>query len=173
MSNLVIDNIKQRRSVRKYKDQRISKEELNIILEAGTYAPSALNQQSSLMVVIDNDEIYKETCLLTDKYFPSRKPYFYNSKDIIIVFGDSNCKCPIEDGSLVLQNLFLAATSLNIGSCWINYLRELFKTEEGMKLQEKMNIPNNYFVVGTCILGYPDEAPILKPRKADYIKVIK
>lgn len=172
MSNIIIENIKQRRSIRKYKDQRISKEELNLILEAGTYAPSALNQQSSLMVVVEKEEIYNEICELTDKYFPNRKPYFYNAKDIIIAFGDSNCKCPIEDGSLVLQNLFLAASSLNIGSCWINYLRELFKTEEGIKLQEKMNIPSNYFVIGTCILGYPDEEPILKPRKDDYIKVV-
>jgi len=172
MKNLVIENIQNRRSIRKYRDERISKEELNIILEAGKYAPSAMNQQSSLMVVVESEEIYEQLCMLTEKYFPNRKPYFYNCKDIIIVFGDSNCKCPIEDGSLVLQNLFLAATSLNIGSCWINYLRELFKTEEGIKLQEKMNIPNNYFVVGTCILGYPNENPKLKERKEGYIKFI-
>ena len=79
------------------------------------------------MVVIDNDEIYKEICLLTDKYFPSRKPYFYNSKDIIIVFGDSNCKCPIEDGSLVLQNLFILGCAvlfiqgLAVTSYWFNF----------------------------------------------------
>ena len=151
---------------------KITKEELNTILEAGKYAPSALNQQSSLMVVVESEDIYQEICELTEKYFPTRKPFFYGSRDVIIVFGDSNCKCPIEDGSLVLQNLFLAAQSINIGSCWINYLRELFRTEEGIKLQEKMNIPSNYFVVGTCILGYPDEEPILKQRKEDYIKVV-
>ena len=170
--NNIIENIKTRRSIRSFKDKRISQEELNIILDAATYAPSALNQQSSLMVVIKNEEIYNELCVLTEKYFPTRKPYFYGSKDIIIVFGDSNCKCPIEDGSLVLQNLFLAANSLGIGSCWINYLRELFKTEEGKLLQEKMNIPNNYFVIGTCILGYPNEKPIIKERKKDYIREI-
>ena len=170
--NNTIKDIKQRRSIRKYKNERIQKEELNTILEAGKYAPSALNQQSSLMVVVESEEIYQEICELTEKYFPTRKPFFYGSRDIIIVFGDSNCKCPIEDGSLVLQNLFLAAQSINIGSCWINYLRELFKTEEGIKLQEKMNIPSNYFVVGTCILGYPDEEPMLKQRKEDYIKVV-
>ena len=71
-----------------------------------------------------------------------------------------------------MQNLFLAANSLGIGSCWINYLRELFKTEEGKLLQEKMNIPNNYFVIGTCILGYPNEKPIIKERKKDYIREI-
>lgn len=170
--NNTIKDIKQRRSIRKYKNERIKKEELNAILEAGKYAPSALNQQSSLMVVVESEDIYQEICELTEKYFPTRKPFFYGSRDIIIVFGDSNCKCPIEDGSLVLQNLFLAAQSINIGSCWINYLRELFKTEEGIKLQEKMNIPSNYFVVGTCILGYPDEEPMLKQRKEDYIKVV-
>ena len=172
MNNQVIDVIKSRRSIRSFKEQRITDEEMNIILEAGTYAPSALNQQSSLLVVLKDENIYNEICLLTDKYFPNRKPYFYGAKDIIIVFGDSNCKCPIEDGSLVLQNMFLAAQSLGIGSCWINYLRDLFKTEEGMKLQEKMNIPSNYFVIGTCILGYPNEKPVLKERKKDYIKIV-
>lgn len=172
MSNLVFDNIKKRRSVRKFQDKHILDEELNLILEAGTYAPSALNQQSSLIVVLKDKKIYQEICELTDKYFPNRKPYFYGAKDIVIVFGDSNCKCPIEDGSLVLQNMFLCATSLNIGSCWINYLRDLFKTEEGKVLQEKMGIPSNYFVVGTCILGYPEESPIMKERKKDYVKVI-
>ncbi len=172
MDNNVIENIKKRRSIRKYKDQKITNEELNIILEAGTYAPSALNQQSSLIVYINDKNIYNEICDLTTKYFPNRLPHFYGSKDIIIVFGDSNCKCPIEDGSLVLQNLFLSAQSLGIGSCWINYLRDLFKTEEGLKLQEKMNIPSNYFVIGTCILGYPDEQPNIKPRKEDYIRII-
>ena len=68
--------------------------------------------------------------------------------------------------------MFLAAQSLGIGSCWINYLRDLFKTEEGKKLQEKMNIPSHYFVIGTCILGYPNETPIIKERKSDYIKFI-
>lgn len=170
--NNVIENIKNRRSIRKFLPKRITDAELKIILEAGTYAPSALNQQSSLMVVVKDEQIYEELCKLTDKYFPSRKPYFFNSKDIIIVFGDSNSKCPIENGTLVLQNLFLAANSLNIGSCWINYLRDLFKTEEGIKLQEKMNIPSEYFVIGTCILGYPDEQPIMKERKKDYIRFV-
>ena len=170
--NNTIKDIQERRSIRSYKDQKITKEELNIILKSGTYAPSALNQQSSLIVYLENEDIYQEICELTDKYFPFRKPYFYGAKDIVIVFGDSNCKCPIEDGALVLQNMFLAAQSLGIGSCWINYLRELFKTEEGKKIQEKMNIPSNYFVIGTCILGYPNEEPIIKERKSDYIKFI-
>ena len=114
MNNLVFENIKERRSIRKFTNQRVDKQQLQMILEAGTYAPSALNQQSSLMVVVEDEGIYEEICKLTEKYFPNRKPYFYGAKDIIIVFGDCNCKCPIEDGSLVLQNLFLCATSLVI-----------------------------------------------------------
>lgn len=172
MKNIVIENIKNRRSIRKFKNKRIEEKELKLILEAGTYAPSALNQQSSLMVVINDDNIYQEICNITDKYYPNKKPYFYGARDIIIVFGDNNCKCPIEDGALLMQNLFLSAQSLGIGSCWINYLRELFQTEEGKILQEKMNIPSNYFVIGTCILGYPDEKPIIKERKKDYIKIV-
>ena len=65
--------------------------------------------------------------------------------------------------------MFLAANSLGIGSCWINYLRDLFKTEEGKELQKEMGIEDKYFVVGTCILGYPDENPVVKTRKENYI----
>ncbi len=172
MSNLVFNNIKERRSIRKFKDMHIKQEELDLILEAGTYAPSGMNQQSSLLAVLKNEEILSEIYNLTDKYFGGRKPYFYGAKDIVIVFADNNSLCPIENGTLVLQNMFLCANSLNVGSCWIHYLRDLFKTEEGKKLQAKMGIAENYFVVGTCILGYPDEKPIIKPRKKDYIKVV-
>lgn len=172
MDNIIIEAIKNRRSIRSYKDERIKDEELNQILNAGIYAPSAMNQQSSLLVAIKDDDIYNELCILTDKYFSNRKPYFYGARDLIIVFADSNALCPVENGSLVLQNLFLAAYSLNIGSCWVHYLKDLFKTEEGKKLQNKMGVPENYFVVGTCILGYPNETPVLKPRKENCIKVI-
>lgn len=170
--NNTIEIIKERRSIRSYKNERIKEEELKQILEAGTYAPSAMNQQSSMIVAIRDEEIYKEICEITDKYFSHRTPHFYGAKDIVIVFGDENALCPIENGALVLQNLFLAAQSLNIGSCWIHYLKDLFKTEEGKKLQYKLGVPVNYFVIGTCILGYPNETPTLKPRKKDYIKVI-
>ena len=70
MNNIIIENIKTRRSVRKYKNERISKQELNTILEAGKYAPSALNQQSSLMVVVESDEIYNDI----DKYIEYKSP---------------------------------------------------------------------------------------------------
>lgn len=173
MSNIVLNNIKNRRSIRSYKNERIKEVELNQILEAGIYAPSALNQQSSIIVAIRNDDIYNQLCELTEKYFPNRKPYFYGCKDIVIVFADDKALCPIENGSLVLENMFLAAQSLNIGSCWIHYLRDLFKTDEGKVLQEELEIPENYFVVGTCILGYALETPVIKNRKENYIKVIK
>lgn len=92
MSNLVFDNIKKRRSVRKFQDKHILDEELNLILEAGTYAPSALNQQSSLIVVLKDKKIYQEICELTDKYFPNRKPYFYGLLYLVIVIVNAQSK---------------------------------------------------------------------------------
>ena len=172
ITNETINTILNRRSIRKFKNQEIEKEKLDIIMKCGTMAPSAMNHQSSLIVLLKDEEIKKELFRITDLYYPKKSPYFYGAKTIIIVFGDSTCKCPIEDGSLVLENMFLAAKSLGVGSCWINYLRDLFKTKEGQALQEKMNIDKKYFVVGTCILGYPDEEPLAKARKDGYIREI-
>ena len=172
IKNETIKTIETRRSIRKYKDTPITDEELQTILECGKCAPSAMNKQSSLFVVVKSEDILQEIYNITEKYFPFSKPYFYGAKTIVIVFGDSNCHLAIEDGSLALENMFLAAKSLNIGSCWINYLRELFKTKEGQLLQKKMNIDPKYFVVGTAIFGYPEEDPKMKPRKEDYVRIV-
>ena len=94
----------------------------------------------------------------------------YGAPTILVVLADRNAHCAVQDGSLVMGNLMLAAASLGLGSCWINRAAEEFETEEGKALLRKWGIEGEWIGVGHCVLGYPAQAPNAPaPRKPDYI----
>lgn len=167
-----LKDLKERRSIRKYKAEQIKKEELDKILEAGTYAATAMGKQSPKMVVIQDPELISKLSEFNASFFPTKidTDPFYGAPTVVIVLADSTIPTYVQDGSLVMGNLMNAAHALGIGSCWINRAKEEFETEEGKKLLKEWNISENYAGVGHCILGYPDmENPQPKPRKEDYI----
>lgn len=180
-----------RRSIRKYKEEQISEEELMTILEAGQYAPSAMNQQPWHFTVIQNREMLvklNEVCVTAlintgNKYFEERakKAKFeninitYGAPTLIFVSGDEKAIAPINDCSLALENMFLAAQSLGIGSCWLNAFNHLFATEEGKAYMLKESIvPEGYKIIGTGAFGYKGaDDPSPAPRRADTLTIIK
>ena len=153
MTNETLKTIETRRSCRAYKPEQITEEELEAVLRAGTYAPSAKNLQSAKIVVVQDAAARAEL-----------------SRMNAAVMGSDKDPIAVADGSLVMENLMLAAASLGLGSCWINRAKEELETEEGKALLKKWGIEGDYLGVGHCILGYPAEAPKpAAPRKADYI----
>lgn len=172
--NETIKTILNRRSVRSYQQKQISDEELNMILKAGTYAPSAMNQQSSHFTVIQNKEVINELVTLGKEAINQNRNPFYDAPTVILVFAKKDNIAPIHDASLAIENMFLAAASLNIGSCWIHCVNRIFNTEKGKELQKKIDVSDEYMIVGSCILGYPTEtAKEPAPRKNDFINIVK
>lgn len=172
--NETIKNLIERRSIRKFKEEQIKDEELNEILLAGEYAPTGMGAQSPKMVVIQNKETIEKLSKLNAKIMDRDIDPFYGAPTVIVVLADKTRMTYIEDGSLVLGNLMNAAHSLGIGSCWIHRAKEEFETEEGKELLKGWNIPDNYAGIGHCILGYPEGPfPEAKPRKEDYVTIIK
>ena len=109
-----------------------------------------------------------------DSNWSEMSEWRFGASTVIVVLADKTRITHIEDGSLVIGNLMNAAHSLGIGSCWIHRAKEEFKLEEGKELPRKWNIPNNYVGIGHCILGYTEgPLPEAKPRKEDYITIIK
>ena len=92
----------------------------------------------------------------------------------MIVHGPRDDRFTYQDCSCVLENMFIAAASLNINSCWINQTNELLSSPKGLKLKKALGIPEENMVVGTCILGYAAEGTKLevKQRKEDFIKIL-
>lgn len=175
-----ITDLKTRRSVRKFKPEQIKDLELYKILEAGVNAPSGMGMQSSKIIVIQNKEIRDKLSRLNSSFLWSNNSNekldpFYGAPTILVVLTDKNIKSHIEDGSLILGNLMNAAHSIGIGSCWIHRAKEEFESEEGKALLKKWNIPDNYVGIGHCILGYPTDDFIGKPKniRNDSIILVK
>ena len=95
---------------------------------------------------------------------------FYGAPTAVVVFADTQVPTYMQDGSLVLGTMLLAASSIGLGSCWINRAKESFQSEEGKALMRKWGLADTYEGIGICILGYvKGEIPAPKARKEDYI----
>ncbi len=135
--NETIKSILGRRSVKEYRPEQIKAEELEMILLAGRYAPSGMNRQPWLFVVIQNkDELIKikETLQKNMPLPPERKDLiFWKRLPRYYCFRASGASTTIHDCTLAMGNMMIApAASLRIGSNWIHaVVKDLFLFEEG------------------------------------------
>ncbi len=169
--NETLNTLKNRRSIRKYKKEQISSEQLELILEAGTYAATGMGKQSPVMVVVQNAEMIAKLSKMNAAVIGSSNDPFYGAPTVIVVLANKALAGTyLEDGSLVMGNLMNAAHAVGVDSCWIHRAREVFATEEGLALLNEWGLNENYVGVGNCILGYRDcDYPAAKPRKDNYI----
>lgn len=165
----MLEKMKTRRSIRKFKSDMVPKEIIEKIVEAGTYAASGMNRQPGIVVAVTNKELRDRLSKMNADIMGAGADPFYGAPVVLIVLADKSAPTYLYDGSLIMGNLMLAAHELGIGSCWIHRAKEEFETPEGKKMLEKWGIPENYVGVGHCILGYADEEREVRPRKEGYI----
>ena len=174
MNNEVLKAMKTRRSIRKYKPEQITDEQLDAILEAGTYAATGMGKQSPVIVVVQKPELIAKLSKMNAAVMGSSNDPFYGAPTVLIVLADPEIGTYHEDGSLVMGNLMLAAHSLGLGSCWIHRAKETFEREEGKAILKELGIEGDYEGIGNCVIGYAKEpAKEAAPRKADYVHYIK
>lgn len=165
--NEVLNAIHERRSVKKYTDRSVPAELLDEILKAGSFAANGKAWQAPVMVTVTDPETRETLRRLNAEILgnPDADP-FYGAPTVVVVLSDSDRFTYVEDGSLVIGNMMLAAYSLGVDSCWIHRAREMFETEEGKALKAKWGLGDNYIGIGNCILGYrAGDYPTAKPRK--------
>lgn len=169
-----LETIKSRRSIRKYKEDSIPEDILNKIIEAGTYAPSGMGKQSAIILAVTNKEVRDKLSKINASIMGSTNDPFYGAPVVLVVLADKSVRTHVYDGSLVMENLMLAAHDLGVGSCWIHRAKETFETEEGKELLQSLGIEGEYEGIGNCILGYPDgELPVAKQRKDNFVYYVK
>ena len=166
----VLDKIKSRRSIRKYRSDMIPQDKLEKIIEAGTYAATGMGKQSPVIVVVQKPELIGKLSKMNAAVMGSSNDPFYGAPTVLIVLADPEIGTYHEDGSLVMGNLMLAAHAVGVDSCWIHRAKEEFESAEGKELLKEWGLPENLVGIGHCILGYRDcEYPEAKERKANYI----
>ncbi len=168
--NESIKNMIERRSVRGYKSDMIPKEDLDLILEAGTYAATGMGMQSPVIVAVTDKDTRDQLSRMNAAVMGTDTDPFYGAPVVLVVLADKNRPTHIYDGSLVMGNLMNAASSLGIGSCWIHRAKEVFASEDGKALLKKWGVEGDYEGIGHCVLGYPaTDVPKAKPRKENYV----
>ncbi len=190
----LMDLIEARHSVRKYTQQQISREELELILKAGSFAPNAGGGQRSMLVGIRNWELTAKIGVMNLAGFdrsrlagsyvsreqpsviddPAIKNGFYGAPSVVVIFGQDHFMFRVPDAFCCAENMVLQATELGIASCIISRGEETFAGPEGKRLLKAWEIPENYSAICFVILGHIDGGqPKTKPRKPGRVKMIE
>ena len=170
----VLETIKSRRSIRKYKSDMVPQDKLEKIIEAGTYAATGMGKQSPIIIAVTNKELRDKLSAMNAKIMGTNTDPFYGAPVVLIVLADKSRPTYLYDGSLVMGNLMLEAEAQGIGSCWIHRAKEEFESEEGKEILKSLGIEGDYEGIGHCVLGFADgPAPKAAPRKDSYVYYVK
>ena len=161
----MLENLKERRSIRKYKPEQVCDDHLDAVLEAGLYAASGMNTQNTIMVAVRDKATRDQLSRMNAEVMGTTSDPFYGAPCVVVVLVEPERYTAVEDGSLVMGNLMQAAHDIGLGSCWIHRARQMFESEEGKALLRKWGLREDLIGVGNCILGYADENPAPKPRR--------
>jgi nitroreductase len=147
----VISLFEKRYSCRSFTEEDVNVKDIGAITKAGLLAPCAMGKHAShLFVYIKGEEGYNKL-METMKDENGRDP-FYSAPVIILECVDKNSIHPTRDGSAVIENMLLAASFLDLGSCWIHKPAVVFNQQPN--LLKKVGIPTDYTVIGAAAIGY-------------------
>ena len=190
----LLEQIKARRSIRKYQKRQIPREDLEKIIEAGTYASNAGGGQRSMIVGIRNAELVEKLGRMNMALFdrgrligsyvskeqpsviddPTIKSGFYGAPSLCVVFAQKDFLFGIPDTFCCAETMLMEAYDLGISSCIVSRAEETFDNEAGTKLLREWGVPENYIARCFVTLGYCDGAyPQAKPRRENRSKIIE
>ncbi len=189
ITNAVMENMLKRRSIRRFRQEQISEEELDAILEAGLYAPCAGGCQGTIFVVSQDNDTNEKLGRIKkahfhgrmstpDAYVSKEQPSiaddasisnaFYDAPTVITIFAPKKFLYAESDACVAAENMLLAATSLGVGSCYIGSAWDSFDDPFGREILLKWGVRTDYYAVLHVLLGYPKDRMDdikAKPRK--------
>jgi nitroreductase len=182
--NSIIKNILSRRSIRSYKQEQVSDNELDTIIRCGINAPSARNWQPWEVRVVQNKEILAEINTdfieaakgksLQGSAARAQEPdfnVFHSAPTLIVIAADTENHYRKGDCGMLAQNISLSAESLNIGTCVVGNVADIIN--HSANLRKKLAISDTYEVLFGIAIGYKNENPTAKPREANKVQWIR
>lgn len=162
MTNAVIENILTRRSVRAFKDQPVERGKIDAMLKCAAYAPSAMNRQTWHFTAVLSKAKIEKLAAAMGKALGSADYDLYRPAALII---PSNTAVGDWDNACALENIFLAAHSMGVGSVWINQLTDVCDEPGVRAVLSELGIPAEHKVFGMAALGYAAQEPVLREKK--------
>ena len=172
--NETVQTLLTRRSIRKFTDRPIDREDLETIARCAIYAPSALNRQTWQFTVLDDTEKIQRLAGIVAKAYGAGEDYdFYRPTAVIIASNQRDNPHGCADCSCGLENIFLAAKALGIGSVWINQLNTTCDDPALRAELTQLGVPEDHRVYGMAALGYPAEEGRPANKNPDAIRFVK
>jgi len=168
----IINGITERRSIRKFKTDDVSRDQIIEILEAGILAPSGNNSQPWRFIIV-KDKDKREEIIKVDH----NQKWLENAPVLIACIADitsrqaegfdnlgddssdMDVKRIIRDTANCIENMIIQATAMGLGTCWTGWYDQ-------QKMKETLGLDKQHYVVGVLAVGYADENPTKRPRKS-------
>jgi nitroreductase len=193
LNNEVLTCIHERRSTRRFTEEQISPEQLDAVLDAAVWAPSGGNNQSWLFTAIQRkDALVKLNGIVCEAFqhwipdddYPGKAAakeltqragfnFYYHAPTLIVASNKPNYENAMADCALALENIFLAAQSLGLGSCYINQLYWLRDDPDVRGYLAELGVPREHVIRSAAAVGFiaaPSPAPA---RKEGTIKIVR
>lgn len=166
--NPILEELKARRSIRKFSPDMPEKADIEQIVEAGLYAANGMGKQAPIIVAVTNRELRDKLAEMNRKIggWPEGFDPFYGAPVILITLADKSIATYVYDGSLTMGNMMMAAHALGLGSIWIHRAKQEFESEEGRAILKELGIEGDYEGIGHCAVGFIEgNEPEAKERR--------
>lgn len=152
----MLELLKKRRSIRKFKETKIEKEKIDLLVKAALLSPSSRGIRPWEFVVVNDEELIVELAKAKEhgSLFLQKAPL------AMVVLGDKiKSDVWIEDTSIASIIIQLTAESIGLGSCWIQIRERPHNTAVTSEkyVRDLLNIPDNLRVEAILAIGYTDE----------------
>ena len=177
--NAVIETIMARRSVRRYKPQRVERDVIARIAECGINAPNGQGRESWEVRVVDTPELIAEIDSAYGAYASrsgnakAPRHALFGAPVAVFLAYDTRYDLSQVDCGLMGENMILAAQSMGLGSCCLGGLCRFINSEEGAPILARLGLPETHKLLYAIVFGYPDESPAAKERHMDKVKFVE
>ena len=190
--NEVLNAIHARRSTRSFTEAQVERDKLEVLLEAAVWAPSGGNNQSWLFTAVqDKETLVKLNDLVREGFqrwapdddYPAKMRakaasqkedynFYYHAPTVIIASNKPNYENAMADCALALENIFLAAESIRLGTCYLNQLHWLRSDPDVRDFLFALGIPKEHTICSAAAIGYIDKASAPPARKPDTTRIV-
>lgn len=171
--NQTMETILTRRSIRSFQEKPIPEEDMKQIVDAALHAPSAMGRQTWKFTVVMNREKIQKLAKAVGKVLGREDYDMYRPETLVIPSNEKDSRFGRDDNACAMENIFLAAHSLGIGSVWINQLHGICDEPAVREVLREFGIPDDHVVYGLAALGYADDTPIAPKERIGQVAYIR